>query len=234
MKEHFYGISLGSGKTLGHAGFCGKCGTQIAMDATAYSSLAKQPGDNVEILAKQTFPYLRQARAERLALEEKLRAGRLTPWEREQLLLEPFAIVSELFEAKFGGGAMHIQGRGAWAILGGFAAAFGIVIAANQLWFPSEHRDKALTAAGIIVLAGCLYFLIQLFFEPRRIYTREFLPSLAKALRPLKPTKEEITMCLERYKRAGMQIGKKIKPAELWEAVQPPRPSSFVAPDLRK
>ncbi len=234
MKEHLYGISLAEGKTLGHAGFCTRCGTQIAMDATIYASYATEPGNRVEELARKTFPYLRQARAERLALEEKLRIGRLSPWEREKLMLEPLTVFAELCEAKFGEMSLHLGGRGGWGLLGSFAVAAILFMVVNTHGFPEEYRTTGSMAAVGIFLAGFLYFFVNLFKEARRIYVREYLPPLGKALAPLRPKKEELEAYLERYRRAGFQLGKKARADELWEATQPSKSVTFVAPDLRK
>jgi hypothetical protein len=219
MADHLYGVSLGKGKTLGHAAICEGCQTQIGVDAMDYRAFARRPGQNLQVLIDETFPNIRKSRSERLILEDKVRSGELDDADRQAMLMEPFHIFSAATEANFTG-QIHIQGRGGWGCLGTFVIAFAVVIIGNAIWAYPEERERITTAAmGIMVLGG-LYSFVQLLLEPRRIFARRILPGLAKALRPLHPTKDELAGCLERFNRAGFKIGRKTKLDVLWNAVQ--------------
>ena len=233
VSDHLYGVSLGQAKVLGHAGICQECGIRIGVDAVGYTAFAKYPGTDVEALIRQTFPRIREARAPRLALEDQVRTGTLAPADRETLLMEPFHLFSDLTEANFAG-SIHIQGKGGWGCLGTFVVAFAVLLICNAIWVLPEQRDSIMGIFFGILVIGGLYSFVQLLLEPGRIFSRKIIPGLAKALAPLKPTKEELASCIERFKRSGFKIGKKTKLDVLWKAIQPPDPASFVAPDFRK
>lgn len=229
---HFYGISMGRQKLLGHAGYCENCGTQIGVDATSYEAFEKESGNDVESLIRTTFPSIREARAARLALEEKVRAGTLDPEERRALLMEPFHLSSELTEATLSG-ETKIQGRGGWGCLSTVLVSLAVLFIGNAIWADPEEREKVLTVFTILLIGGGIVSLILLVLEPGRIFSRKIVPNLVAALKPLKPTKEELAACLDRFKRSGFKLGKKIKAERLWKAIHPD-PAAFVAPDLRK
>jgi hypothetical protein len=219
MADHLYGVSLGKGKTLGHAALCQGCQTQIGADAMDYRAFARRADQHIHVLINETFPNIREARSPRLALEEQLKSGTLEEAARQAMLLESFQILSAETEATFTG-QIQIQGRGGWGCLGTFVMAFVAGMVGSVIWVYPEQRDYTTNViTGILVLGG-LYSFVQLLLEPRRIFARKILPRLAKALRPLNPTKEELASYLERFKRAGFKIGKKVKPDAMWDAIQ--------------
>lgn len=219
MADHLYGISLGKGKVLGHAASCEDCNTPLGVDALDYRAFAKRRDQDIPALISETFPNIRNARAERLSLEDQVKAGTLDEAHRQAMLLEPFQIFSAATEANFTG-QLHIGGRGGWGCLGTFVAAAALGFVGNAVLMNPEHREKIGFAALAILVAGGLYSFVQMLLEPNRAFARKILPGLAKSLRPLRPTQDELAACLERFKRAGFKIGKKMKPEVLWNAIQ--------------
>lgn len=217
--EHLYGVSLGKGKLVGHEGVCQGCHTRLGVEATIYDGFAKKPGDDVEALGQTTFPRLRELRAQRFALEQQLRDGTLAAADREMLLMEPFHLFSDLAETHFTGN-IQAGGRGGWGCLGTFVIAFLVFLIGNAFLMYPEARSTLSAVVGYILLTGGLVSVVLMIFEPGRIFRRKMLPSLAKALRPLRPTRDEITDALARFKRSGYKLGKKLKPEVLWNEIQ--------------
>jgi hypothetical protein len=79
--------------------------------------------------------------------------------------------------------------------------------------------DKWFAAVGLAMLAGGLFTLVQHALGTKRRVRTEFIPALAGALRPLKPTKEELQSCLGAFKSEGWHLGKEIKTDTLWAAL---------------
>lgn len=183
----------------------------------------------MESLIKQTFPTIRERRAKRLELEERVRSGGIAPAEREALLMESFQMLSDRIEATFQG-SIQIRGRGAWGCLGTFLLCIVVFLVGTAYIINPGSRDLLTGTVGIIAVLGGLYSFVQLVLEPGRMFWREIFPHLVTALRPLKPTQEELASILDRFKRSGFKIGKKVKAERLWNAIQAePQPMEAAA-----
>lgn len=217
--EHLYGVSLGKGKLVGHEGVCLICQTRLGIDATTYDFIATTAGEGIDSLLYRTFPKLKEVRAARLALERQVVEGTLAPADRQMLLMEPFHLFSDLAESHFTGN-VQVGGRGGWGCLGTFVTAFLVFMIGNAFVMYPEARSTLSAVVGYILLTGGLVSVVLMIFEPGRIFRCKMLPSLAKALRPLKPTQDEIADALARFKRSGYKLGKKLKPEVLWNEIQ--------------
>jgi hypothetical protein len=96
----------------------------------------------------------------------------------------------------------------------------GIVFLTGSLMMTlPEQRGQVLSIAAVILAVGGIYSIIQLILEPGRLFREKLVPSLADALKRLKPHKEEIAYCVHKMKGLGFKLGKKLDTETLWNAI---------------
>lgn len=222
--EHAYGISLGSKQLSGYVGTCQGCQYEKEVNALHFAGFAKHVRHDVEGLVGETFPNFRRVYGHRLMLEEQLRSGQLPPADREVFFNEIFLRFALATERLLGGGSIQIRGRGGWGCLGSFAIAVAVVIIGNMLWLLPEQREHVMAAAVGVFLLGAAYSLFEMLREPKRLLRRKVIPELAGALRPLKPTKDEIAYCLEKMKRLDFKISGMTDADTLWAQAEQGEP----------
>jgi hypothetical protein len=212
--SHVAFVSLGQGRLAGHLLRCVQCGTGRGFLQERYAAVAeKNPG--TAALIELTHPNIRSEFGERLELETRLRNDPffLSAPQREQMLLEPFQELDPELE-QLDKGTLHQKTASMWgflvmcAVLGGG----GVIIR-----FEEEKIGWVIGAAIVAFLAVWAGILIRA--EGRGIRQR-IMPNLARALRPLRPTKEELQMILTRCRNAGLRSGKKVKLHSLWNALE--------------
>jgi hypothetical protein len=176
--------------------------------------MAQQPGDK-QALIEMTRPNIRLELRERLALEEKLQKSpaAFSAQEREALLLEPFRELDREIEQLDKGTLQQKQAK-MWGVLA-MMLAMGT---SGALFHFNEDKMVWIVTPGIVAFVG-VWFGILIAAEIRGMKQR-ITPSLARALRPLRPTKEELQMILNRCRAAGLHAGKKVRLGSLWTALQ--------------
>lgn len=209
--EHLYFIPLGCSQVTGHIGQCQDCRIQVSLNALCYSDIAKSPGHDLESLIQGTFPTVREFHAGRLALAKLLFEGKLPSAEREVMLTELWQNYALHTEATTGKG-IQFGGRGGWGLMFTFLAAF--ILALSTIWSPPAWHGATFQAMGVVFVIGVIYSITQMILDPGRV-SREILSSLALRLKPFDPSRDEIVAYLERLKRAGFKLGRKIKPDTL-------------------
>jgi len=166
----------------------------------------------------KTYPNLRAVHAERLAMEAKLKSSPafLSPEQRDLLLLEPFALLSTVVEGRF-------KNSGQFDAPSGIGCAGTIIVACGMfIWslsYQGSIQEKMLIAAAVLGGLGLIYTLVQLHLAPSRYVRSRITPVLARALRPLGPTREEIDECLESFKNKKTKIGKVVKVEDVWREI---------------
>lgn len=207
---------------------CRSCDARIAADAKAYAEFAAENEDDLETLIATTRPDLREARAERLALEERLRrspAG-LEPAERADLLFEPFQALEGMVRDRVKEG-MHFDVRSALGCGGALLALIAGPWISRKL--PPSWQWLVAATIGLAFALG-LYTLFEFFRNPGRSAGQRVLPLLARALAPLKPLDEELALCLFHCRREGWRIGRVVRigplRAELQERKQALEPGA--------
>jgi hypothetical protein len=86
--------------------------------------------------------------------------------------------------------------------------------------FRGPAQDKILIAAAVLFGAGTIYTFIQMHLGPARFFRARVLPPLAKSLKPLAPTRDEIVERINHCKTLGLKIGKVAKPSEVWARLE--------------
>jgi len=215
MASHVYYLSFGEGKLEGFEIRCETCGVRLGVEPTRYVATSKGSPVNLEALARDTFPRLREVYANRLELEAKLRRSRsaLSAEERQDFLIEPFALLNPLVEARQAN-STEMDKPSSLGCLGTLLVAGGVF--SGSMALKGRAQDRMLLAALILFAVGTVYTFVQMHLGPKRFVRAKILPSLVQSLRPLEPTREELTACIERCKTLGMRIGKTAKPDEVW------------------
>ena len=101
----------------------------------------------------------------------------------------------------------------------------GTVVVGGGLFFTSlayhgPFQDKMLLLAAILFGIGTIYTFVQLHLGPRRFFTAQVLPPLVKALKPLKPAREDVVACIDRCKTQRLKIGKVAKLDVIWARLE--------------
>jgi hypothetical protein len=224
LAKTLYGRARGEGEPRGHEGMCLECGTRVDVDPSDYRSFYETPGNSISNLIRDTFPAIRKARAKRLQLEMALREGTLKTDDRRKLMMEPFQLFEESTRRIFQQPWRWFSVIGLTVVTGCFAGT-GWLVARNYSSL-SEHERMVYSPAGaammifaaIFVVAWCAA--VYVLMAARRPFHRRILPSLALALKPLRPSREELAGCLEEMRMAKAVIGRKVKLTTLWKKLE--------------
>jgi hypothetical protein len=224
---HVYYISFGDGELAGHDRTCRSCGIILKADLGSYASLSPTDAGPLEALIGQTFPNLREAAGDRLAIEEQVQQSpdSFSPDERRALLREPFLLLSPKVDQRFA--AVHIDKEIGLAL----AAVLGLCILGPLL--AAQLRSGAGFDAFLIALAlGAVLVVWMGVGAGRRYLARQVIPALATALRPLRPQEQELQQVLGELKSHKLKIGRKLRLADLQAQLKaPPRPAAEARPN---
>jgi len=217
---HLYGLTLGSGQLIGHERICLECGVTLRAEASTYQEIArKRPGPDLAALVAATFPRVRERHAERLAVEEQVarRPGSLEGGLRAALLREPFLLVSPEVERRFA--QTQVDPRAAAAFGLGLVAALGVSALLARV--VPGGRSVAGGAFWVVFTAGIAAAVALGLQSGGRFLRSAVYPKVARALRPLDPSREELEEVLGELRRQGAKLGKKAKLAEIQASLRP-------------
>jgi hypothetical protein len=215
LAGHIYYISLTQGDLVGHERKCLTCALELNAKPELYARASKElvalPG-----LLGATFPNLATHHGPRLALEKAIKDPfhKLPAGIRQTLLKEPFTLLSHRAEAYYGKSMLDGNTIAVW--LGALFVA-GILSALVGMFLPDREAE---IAVGVLLFA-CVAAWYYNYWSGKRLLRRTVLEPLALALRPLKPTDEEIAAVLQDMKTLGLTIGKKLKAKAVMEALAP-------------
>jgi len=207
---HIYFIAPGKGKLLGHEAICGGCDLPREINIEFYETVSKDRNASLEELEAETFPAWRETWATHLQRKRKLESGTLSPDERCDLIEEAFLLLGYSLERQETVRPLSPTGRKVAIVM---IACFFLLIAASILidgFLFDSYGDLSLLP---LVPLGVLFLATLYFLGTRDLwYTRHRLrPQLARSLRPLQPTLEELEEALAEMKDHGLRIGKKLK-----------------------
>lgn len=214
MAGHVYYLSFGQGELAGFTRTCTVCGTEMPATPDQYASISKEALPP-EQLVPITFPTLATAHKERLAVEKALRSSfsQVSAADRRALLREPFILLSPRVEARFA--SIHLD----------WPTGLTLLVAVLALIFVPGPVSAALPEYASEIIFACIAAAViavgvQVYLSSERFMRKQVLPILAPALRPLKPTREELEQVLKDMKALGRRIGRKLKLASLLEVLQ--------------
>ena len=210
---HVYYLSFGEGRLVGHERTCQHCKTTSITEDSRYGRPEKKLAA-VEMLIIKTFPTIRTHYADRLALENRIKLGpaNVTAEERSALIASPFLVLSHMVEQRFA--HTQIDRYGALAIGGAIAMLLATCAIANR-FAPVLLPEMVLT----VFVVGLALVIWQIVAGSKRYMSEEIVPRLATALRPLRPSSEEIRGVLAELTAHKHKLGKKLDPTLLAEAI---------------
>jgi hypothetical protein len=215
--DHFYFIPIGGRTRIGYELACESCGLVQAGDVGETPPASHDRDADVEALLAMTNPGARQAWAGRLALEHRIRAGALDLDERAEALGESFELANSILARRMR--ETQFDAASGLGCLGTLAAVAGTYALASRFIEDTDTVGGA-TITVAVVLGLCLLILIA--NDGRRYAKAKILPALARGLRPLRPTPEEIDATLREFKDRGEPIGKCLKTDEIVAALMSP------------
>jgi hypothetical protein len=201
---HLYYVPVSSGKILTHEFQCEECGAVLNGSHAPFAGFSRSRTRDVVELAMETNPELVERRRERLEVEDRIDAGKLSGEERRALLTEPFLALNYMTQS---GAAASIPTPSGLAIIGlvFLAPITGIVLAHPN----ADLRAKVILPAICAALLGIIAFDIRRgAFNGVR---RKMHPLLVRALLPLHPERREIEEVLLSLRRERLPIGKRVK-----------------------
>ena len=134
--------------------------------------------------------------------------GNITPDDRTKYILEPFRVLNPELEECYNNMTRFDKPCGLGCI--GTAVVPAVLLAiVLYLQDRPDLQEKVLTVAYITFAVGTAYTLLQLVLVPGRHLRTRVMPKLVELLRPLHPTRAELTSALEKCNAAGMIIAKK-------------------------
>lgn len=212
--SHVYFIPLGRGKVVVHEQVCRGCRSMFGVAAVPYVDYARRPAADVVGLIAATNPDAVERHTERLDLEDRIGEGQLTTEERLGLIAEPLIALNYAAAKKVGKG-MVPTGAGFCIVFLVFLVP-GTIIAWLTVGTPIEAR---LILSGLVAL---LFLGTWLGFKHGgRGFVRNHLhPRLVSSLAPIRPTLQELETVLEHLTRQQCIIGKRVRAAELFEAIE--------------
>ncbi len=156
----------------------------------------------------------------RKELEERSIAGKTTPEERSLLLLEPFQFMAAMDEVD------HFVGRRDGAIAGGCLGTVAFAL----LWFlvlgplvGGKHQQSGgdwLLLVLPLLLFGVIATLWLVFTERRRYIRRELEVLIARSLKPLGPSKQELEETVDQYRALNSNLGAFLDGARIHDRIR--------------
>jgi hypothetical protein len=219
--EKFSAEPLNGAPRIANVVRCQHCPFTTPVDALTYASMAKTPSSDIEQLIQQTNPQIRTKLAGSLALAESLKQpdAQVSSGLRQSLLLEPFQHLAGPLEVMF----RRNKKLDRPTISSGLVTivlTFLLVGGCTAFSHGPRDDDKWFLAVALAAVIGGLFTLVQHALGAKRRVRTEFIPALANALRPLKPTREELATCVSTVRADGWRLGKEVQPDQLWSAVE--------------
>lgn len=219
MVKHVYYIPMGGGKVVGHLAACKECSVKIFVDAERFKAFSGQDTISLQDLIRETNPGLEEELKDRLPLEKRIwNKQQLDSGERRYLIGEPFNVISPMLEMRYRDSLPLDKTTGRSCLLTIIIPLVVLFIA--SLFYRSVLGDYLKLVAYALVGIGVLITLFNIFTTQSRYLDRSVYPLFAKALSPLSPTLDELTTAVNKYKKLGMIVGRKINPQKIQEAIR--------------
>lgn len=211
-------------RTMPPVAECEECEFRQISEAERYFRIAAKKPDSLRDLIDSTFPRLPLLASSRVAWERRAIAGQIGPPERRAILQEPLLAVGYLRFASPG----IIAGLVILAIV--FLPIFLAMGGVYDYWMrssgPAERSPYPVVIGAAIALVIATQISISLLSAFQRSFARKHaLPKIARSLRPLRPSLEEIHEILDWARAVDVPIARCIEEASLRRAIaeQPDR-----------
>jgi len=188
-----------------HETTCTACGLGGRADPPGYAGSLPGPAD-WDALKRATRPDFDEVYREPLALEAKLARGTLTVAERADLIARAFGRAEELLRDY---DAAPQAGPFARGVVLATAVALAGFFALVRWWEPVGLACFAVFLLGLFVTVYCIA--TARLWHRRRIVE----PALVRALRPLRPTLEELDTVLRVFREKRLLAGRRLRARSL-------------------
>ena len=216
-------VRIAEGEVLRLERTCLSCGVTLAESAPEYAELAPSPGVDLATLEAGTNPGVSERNRELIRLREEIEGGAaVAPALKEALLKEQFAILEQIAEQQWRGQTKADRTSVGWAAAS-IAGWFAAVMATRHVTGESRWMDAIgwlMGGALLLIVVNAVIF----FRAPARELRRKVLPLIAAALRPLRPTREEIEQLFRHLREEGFNYATKVKAGEVMALVAKARP----------
>lgn len=214
---HLYFIPITPGEIVAQELTCTKCRTLFVFAPQPRTRIRKTLTSLDEALSNLT-PEERERLAERLEIEANALEGNVSSQMRRGLLREPIDTLQYSFDqaVKSGSRASKLS-----------LLQFGVIASAGvALWAWMNHVQSTTGRTLAIALGATLFFLLTASIAWRYysrgsavVARRTFVPLLARALAPLRPTVHEIKDVLSHDSRDGDSLRELVRPDDLVTAM---------------
>lgn len=205
---HVYGGAIGKKELLGHKAVCLNCDTEVLVDATKFSIIKKlKKNIPVENAIAETFPNIKSYYKERIELERAIskRSSGIGSELRQQLILEPFEILSPNVERKLSQTQLDFKS---------FSYLAATIIFPILLFKVLESLtiNSELVLYSVLGMFGILSLMTvyQFFSYKKRYLTSKIFPKLGACLSLLNPTQEELDLIFTKLSSLGHKITKRV------------------------
>ena len=217
-------VPLGRAVSLGSQIQCTVCCMQSVTHVHRYASIQRKRPPNLQALIQATFPNIHEVYAPKFTFEKLLREGlRLMPEDRLKMLTEPMFLLNVPVAGLFVSEGFFDKQLFIRALITLISLGIVIKVAKGILQMRIPNNDTwqmvLLSSMGCFIVAF-IYTLVQLRHGKHRILRRKFCPILARSMARLRPTREEVTQCIEQCRSQGAFIGHVLKADDLWAALQ--------------
>ncbi|MBC3880464.1 hypothetical protein H8K35_03920 [Undibacterium sp. LX40W] len=209
-----YGIPLATGATVGYLRECVDCQTFMHADPIRYAAFANRSRTAaIKTLAEATFPRAYKYHGKRLQLEKLIRQSPHTIEEklRVELVAESFETLAPIVERRMS--HFYLDTQMLIVAVLGLLAIF--VLPSYLGLLSSSLAENQSTVSLVLALIFSAILGWQWKTAPRRYIRNAIYPRIAKALKILEPSEDELSFALGIAKRDGKHIGKLARMDEL-------------------
>jgi len=207
------------GPAVRHDRTCCGCGMVVPTGELKYASFEAEASWSIDALEIRTNPGVAERYRELIEFGREIARGTtIDPELKLALLKEQFALMEGIAAQQWRGETRLDRTSVVWAAAS-TALFFGGIVITGELGPQSERLD----AIGWIFGAGLLLMIanaVVFFRAPGRALRRKVLPLLVAALRPLRPSREELDQLLAQMRVEGFAHATKVKSAELVELIE--------------
>jgi hypothetical protein len=189
---------------------CPTCDTLYQVELARYADISEKPLA-LDALITKTFPTIRQVYADRLLLEDLLKASpkSIHGETRAKLLWEPFVLLSYMTEKNVWGHPRDI------GVLISYVVVFLIWLSMIPL-----HDKLVASGNGVVFRFLTIPLILPVFWqmvEARKRFVRnKIAPKIAQSLQPLKPSIKEYDDILTQLRQRKHQFGLYLKASDFF------------------
>jgi len=207
--EHYESTEVGCDRV------CNICNLDLPAISAMYESVEPVTGLTLDELVRETNPEIYKKAGERLALEERIRSGKLESDRRREFLLEPFRVLEHRIR-KIRGSDRDSLSR---ILVGALILSIAGLIVSSCV--PHPVKDALQTICGLGLAGSLLALIVRGCGRLNRkaklglVLRSEIYPLLGRALKPLNPSREEIMDVFQDLRRERTISGLVLNPESI-------------------